>query len=277
MAKPLNPAAPALHAAAPRARHFGPVNWRGMWSLYRREQLRFLRYAGESIAGPAMSSLMFLAIFQLALGGGADPQPGVTLAQFLAPGIVMFSLTHSAFESAAVGIFHDKIEGMIGDILGAPMTALEVVGAFTLSAASNALITATVILALMAVFVDLPLHAPHAVLGFAGAAALLFALVGLIVGICAERWDHFSAAETFLVFPIALLSGAFFPVANLPEQAQWLFRANPVFHALEGFRYGFTGQAHEPPVLAAGVLLAMIAVLGVLAWRLFAKGYKLKP
>ena len=273
--------APSLERAnslqAPRVRRFGAFNWRGVRSLYRREQLRFLRHAGQSIAGPAMSSLMFLAVFQVALGGGADPIPGVTLAQFMAPGIVMFSLTHSAFEGAAVPIFHDKIEGMIGDILGAPMTAAEVIGAFTVSAASNALITGSVILVLMALFVDLPVHNVLAIAGFALAAALLFALAGVIVGICAERWDHFSAAETFLVFPVALLSGAFFPVANLPAEVQWLFRANPVFHALEGFRYGFTGQSHESPAVAAAFLLPMIAVLGLVAWRLFDRGYKLKP
>jgi len=230
----------------------------------------------ESIAGPAITSLIFLAVFQIALGDRPDPMPGVTLAQFLAPGIVMFSLANGAFEASAVALFHDKIEGMIGDILGAPMTPLEAVAAFALAAASNALVTASVILAIMAVFIDLPLHAPLAIAGFALGAALLFALLGVIVGICAERWDHFSAAETFLVFPIALLSGAFFAVSSLPAEVQWLFKANPVFHALEGFRYGFVGQAQESLVLAAGVLLSLIGVSGALAWRLFAKGYKLK-
>jgi ABC-2 type transport system permease protein len=260
----------------PRARQFGPVNWRGMWSLYRRGQIRYLRYGAETIAGPAITSLMFLAIFQLALGDRPDPLPGVTLAQFLAPGIVMFSLANGAFQTAAVAIFYDKIEGMIGDILCAPMTPLELVGTLALSAASNAMITASVILAIMTMFVDLPLYAPFSIAGFALAAALLFALLGIVVGVCAERWEHFSAAETFLVFPIALLSGAFFAVSSLPAEVQWLFKANPVFHALEGFRYGFTGQAQEPLVLAAAVLLALIGVLGVLAWQLFAKGYKLK-
>ena len=102
-------------------------------------------------------------------------------------------------------------------------------------------------------------------------------MVGAITGICAERWEHFSAAETFLVFPIAILSGAFFAIASLPADVRWLFAANPVFHALEGFRYGFTGQAHESPGLALAVLLALIAALGGLAWRLVAVGYKLKP
>ena len=265
-----------LAAGRPKVRGFGALNWRGMWSLFRRDQIRFLRYAGESIAGPAISGLMFLAVFQLALGE-EGPLPGVTMAQFLVPGIAMFSLTHSAFENAAVTLFSDKIEGMITDVLGAPLRPFEVVLALTATAACSGLITTAVVLALMAVFVELPLAAPLAVVGFALAAALLFALLGVIVGICAERWDHYSAAETFLVFPLAMLSGAFFAVSALPAEVQWLFRANPVFHALEGFRFGFTGQAQEPPLLAAAVLAAMIAGLGLLAWRLYARGYKLKP
>ena len=247
-----------------------------MWSLYRREKMRFLRYAGESIAGPAVSSLMFLTVFHLALGG-EGPLPGLTLLQFMAPGIVIFSVTHSAFDSAAVALFNDKIEGIIGDILGAPITPLEVVCALAVAAASNAIVTGAVILAIAAIFVDLTLHAPLAIIGFALAVALLFAFVGLIVGICAERWDHVSAAETFLVFPLALLSGAFFAVSSLPDQVQWVFRANPIFHAVEGFRYGFTGVSQEPPALAAAVMAALIAGAGLVAWRLFARGYKLKP
>ncbi len=265
---------PAL--APPGPRQFGPVNWRGMWSLYRRQFLHYLRNTGHSIIGPAMTSLIFLAIFQLALGDRGDPLPGVSLAAFLAPGIVMFSLASGAFEGAGVSLFHDKIEGMIGDILSAPMTPLEVVGTLILAAAGNAMLTAMAILAIMAVFIEIPLHAPFAVAGFALAAALLFASIGVIAGICAEHWEHYSAAETFLVFPIALLSGAFFAVSRLPAEVQWLFKANPVFHALEGFRFGFIGQAQESLALAAGVLLSLVGAMGILAWWLYARGYKLK-
>ncbi len=49
-------------------RHFGAVNGRGLWTLYRRELVRFLRYSWESLGGPAVSSLLFLAVFVLAFG-----------------------------------------------------------------------------------------------------------------------------------------------------------------------------------------------------------------
>jgi ABC-2 type transport system permease protein len=273
----VTPGAPAHARGAPRPRRFGAVNWRGLWSLYRRDVVRFFRYWLESLGGPAVSSLLFLAVFDLALGDPDRLVQGVTLAQFIAPGIVMFSLTHSAFESAAVPIIYDKHEGMIGDIIGAPMTPLEIVAAYALSATSNAITTGAVILALMALFVPLPPHAIALVLGFAVASALLFALVGIVVGIWSDRWDNYSAAETFLMLPLGLLSGAFFPVENLPEAARWIFAINPVFHAVEGFRAGFTGQAQESLLVAAAVLAVLIAGLGLLAWRLFAAGYKIKP
>ncbi len=271
------PAAQGQAAKPPEPRRFGAVNWRGLWSLYRRNAFRFLRYGVESIGGPAVTSLLFLAVFSLALGGRGEIVPGVSLVQFIAPGIVIFSLTHSAFESAAVPIMYDKLEGMIGDVIGAPLTPLEIAAGYALSATGNGVMAGTVVLALMAVFVDLPLHAPLAVLGFAVAASLLFALIGVVVGLWSDRWDNYSAAETFLVLPLGLLSGAFFPLRGVPEGARWLFDLNPVFHAVQGFRYGFIGAAEVSLPVSALVLVALDLGLAGLAWRLFAIGYKIKP
>jgi ABC-2 type transport system permease protein len=237
------------------------VNWRGLWTLYRRDALRYLRYGVESIGGPAVSSLLFLAVFSLALGGRGEMAPGVTLVQFIAPGIVIFSLIHSAFESAAAPIMYDKLEGMIGDVIGAPLTSLEIVAGYLLSATGSGLVTGTVVLAL---------------LGFAVAASALFALIGIIVGLWSDRWDNYSAAETFVILPLGLLSGAFFNLQGVPEGARWLFDFNPVFHAVQGFRFGFIGAAETPVAVSAAVLVGLDLVLGALAWRLFALGYKIK-
>ena len=133
--------------------------------------------------------------------------PGITLAQFIAPGIVIFSMIHSAFESAAAYIVYDKLDGMIGDILSAPLKPFEIAAGYALAAATSALSTGAVVLVLMAIFVDLPLHSLAAVIGFAVAGALLFALLGTILGLWADRWENYSAAETFLILPLGLLSG----------------------------------------------------------------------
>ncbi len=268
--------APGRAGTAPEPRRFGAGNWRGLWSLYRRNVHRFFRYGIDSIGGPAVSSLLFLAVFDLALGGRGEAAPGTSLAQFIAPGIVIFSVIHAAFGSAAAPILYDKLEGMIGDVIGAPMTPIEVAAGYVLAAATGGLVTGAVILGLMAVFVALPLHSLVAVLGFTVAAALLFALVGCVTGLWADRWDNYSAVDTFVILPASLLSGAFFSLQGVPEGTRWLFEINPVFHAVQGFRYGFIGVADTEVSVSALVLCALILAFAGLAWRLFAIGYKIK-
>ena len=262
---------------APQPRHFGAVNWRGLWSFYQRNVLRFLRFALEQLAGPAISSLLFLTVFDLALDGAREVAPGITLSQFIAPGIIIFSMIHSAFENAAAYIVYDKLDGMIGDILSAPLKPFEIVAGYALAAATSALSTGAVVLVLMVIFVDLPFHSLAAVIGFAVAGALLFALLGAILGLWADRWENFSAAETFLILPLGLLSGAFFTLDSVPEGARWAFEINPVFHIVNGFRYGFTGYAGDTVLTAAAVLAILNLIFGLVAWRLFAAGYKIKP
>jgi len=265
---------PAVSAPAPR--RFGLVNWRGVYTLYRRETVRFFRYAGETLVGPAVSSLMFLAIFQIALGG-EEVRPGVSQAAFIGPGIVLFMIAHGAFEGGAFPILFHKLERLIGDVIGAPLTPMEILAGYVLPAIGNALTVGAVVLTLVAIFVDLPVHSLAAIVGFAVAISALLALLGLIVGIWAERWDGYSAAETFLVAPLGFLSGAFFPLDNLPESVRWIFHINPIFQAVEGFRYGFIGQAQTSLTVAALVLASLILVLGTVAWRLLATGYRIKP
>lgn len=278
MTVPLDSPLEPLLSVAPRPRHFGLVNGRGLWSLIRRELLRFWRFGWETLGGAAVSSLLFLLVFHLALGGSDAAVPALTLTQFIAPGLVVFALTHSAYESAAAALLFDKLEGMIGDVVGAPLTPLETVLAYAAAAALNGLTTGAVILVLMSLFVALPVASLAAALIFALLPAVLFGLVGLVVGLWADRWDGYAAAETFAILPLALLSGAFFPLEHVPSGARWLLELNPVFHAIEGFRWALTGYSQGGALwTSALVLAALILVLGALAWRLFAVGYKIKP
>jgi ABC-2 type transport system permease protein len=263
-------------ATTPVPREFGPVNWRGVYTLYRRETVRFYRYAWETLVGPAITTLLFLAVFHLALGG-EDVRPGIGLSAFIGPGIVMFMMAHSAFQGGAIPILFYKLEGIITDVIGAPLTPLELLAGYVLPATANAITAGAVVLALVAFFVDLPFYSVAAIVGFAFAGSLLMALLGVIVGIWAERWDGYTVVDTFLVAPLGFLSGAFFPVDNLPENVRWIFHINPVFQAVEGFRYGFIGQAQTSLVTAALVLMGMSLILGLIAWRMLAVGYRLKP
>ncbi len=263
--------------SVPQPRQIGAVNWLGIRALLRRAMARFLKEAWNSIGGPIVSSLLFLAVFALAAGGRAEIVPGLGVIEFVAPGLVVVVMGMNAFTYAAMPLLEDKIEGMIMDLLAAPLSALELVCGYALSATFCGLLVGVVVLTLTSLFTDYAVHDGAAVVGFGLLSALLFAALGSLVGLWADRWEHYSAAENFLVLPLGFLSGAFFSLADLPELARQLIALNPVFYLIDGVRYGLTGHAEAD--LGAGALYVGSLTLGlwVLLWRLFARGYKIKP
>ncbi len=262
-------------------RRFGAVNGRGLWSLYRREMKRYFKYAIESLGGPIVSSLLFLAVFSLAAGDAAfegfssGPQ-GLSIGAFVAPGIAAFSLALSAFHGACFPVIYDKLEGMITDIVGAPLSVMELLAGYVFAAATMGVLTGAGVVGAAMLVVDIQLADFGRVLLFAVLLSLVFAALGFLVGLWANTWDRLSAVETFLVMPLGLLSGSFFPLASLPELGRQAIRLNPAFYGIDGFRAGFIGWSDSDPLLGALLLTGVFLLLFTLAWQLVRRGYKIK-
>ena len=271
-------AAPALAFRAWRPQPYRLINWRGLWTLiYSYNVARFLRFGLETLAGPLVSGLLFLLVFVVGQSGLGEMLPGIGLTEFIAPGIMLNAVAYTAFQNSAAMIVMDKMEGTIADVQMAPLSPLEVMAGFVLSSAACGLAAGLLVGLTTLVFVDYSYFDVTLVLGFAVAAALLFALLGTIAGLWAERWDHYSAVEGFVIVPLGLLSGTFYSVERLPDGFRdWIY-VNPVFYAIDGFRSGFIGQA-ETSLVAGAVFLAVLNLaLALMAWRLIAVGYKIKP
>lgn len=258
----------------PRA--WGAVAWPALWALYRRELMRFIRIAPESLGGALISSLLFLAVFTIAWPDRLQLQPGVSALAFLAPGIAAYALFHNAFENAAFGLLYDKLEGMLGDILMAPLTPAEVLTGYVAAAATGGLITGTAVLAGLALLVPLPLAAVAPLLAFAVVGTLLFALLGFLTGMWAEKWDRYAVIDTFMVMPLGMLSGTFFTPSVLPEAGRLAMQANPVFYLIDGFRSGFTGTAEAPPLLGFLLCATLTFALALFVWRLLRRGWRVQ-
>lgn len=267
---------PSASLAGPSARH-GPVNWLGLLTLVKRGLLAVFQYPAVTLGGPLVAGLLFLAIFSITLGRTAALTDGITVLQFLAPGIVWVMLTQQTFENAAGLLIEDKLEGMIADPLMAPLAAWEVLAGYVLAAMLAGLVTGAVILAAMAPLVGLPVNNPLTVLLYGLGSAYLFAQLGVLVGLWSEKWEHFSAVETFAVLPLGILSGAFFSLDGIPEAGQGLIRLNPLFYPVDGFRGGFLGLTWSPTWAGPALLLSLGIGVTALNWRLFRRGYRMKP
>ena len=118
---------------------FGYVNWLGFYTLFRKEVLRFLKVAVQTIISPLVTSLLFLMVLSLAIGderGGALGFPFIT---FLAPGLIAMQIIQQAFSHTSSSIMIGKIQGNIVDVLYAPLSAAEVTLAIILASVTRSI------------------------------------------------------------------------------------------------------------------------------------------
>jgi len=223
-----------------------------------------------------VTSLLFLAIFLLALGGRVEPAQGVDLARFLAPGLVMMTMLQNAFANTSSSLMIAKMQGNIVDVLMPPLSAGELTAAYVIGGVARGLVVGVATGLAIWPFAPFGIVSPALVLYHAVSASLMLSLLGIMTGVWAEKFDHIAAATNFVVVPLSFLSGTFYSIERLPEQLRFVAHLNPFFYAIDGFRAGFTGRSDADVLLGAAVLLAVNVALFVACLRLFQSGYKLK-
>ncbi len=261
----------------PQPRTYGAVNWLGFWTLLSKEIRRFLKVYFQTILAPVVTTLLFLAVFALALGRVAADVGGVPFVEFLVPGLVMMAMVQNAFANTSSSIIIAKVQGNIVDMLMPPLSAGEQTLAVALGGVARGLVVGVAVTLAMALFVRIHIHAPLYIVFHAVAGSLMLSLLGMIGGIWADKFDHMAAVTNFIVTPLSFLSGTFYSIDRLPDGWHALALANPFFHMIDGFRYGFIGHADGSLGLGLGLVALADAVLLFVTWRMLATGYKLRP
>ena len=259
----------------PRPRRIGAVNWHGLSALYRREVVRFLKVAAQTVGAPVVMAVLLFAVFGFALGD-ARIVGDIEFVAFLAPGLMMMAIVQNAFANTSSSILVAKMQGNIVDMLMPPLSAAELTVGFAAGGVTRGLVVGLATGLALWCGVRLVIHDAGAVLAFAVLASAMLALVGLIAGVAADRFEHVSAIGNFLVMPLSFLSGTFYSLEALPAFWQAVAHFNPFFYAIDGFRYGFIRHADADPRLGAAVLAAIDLALLALAWRIVARGHRLK-
>ena len=257
-------------------RHVGVVNWRGLWTLYVREVKRFLKVFMQTVAAPVVTTLLFLAIFLLAMGGQQRNVHGVPFLEFLAPGLIIMAMVQNAFANTTSSLMIAKFQGSIVDLLMPPLSPIELTLGLALGGVTRGLVVGVVVAAAMAVVVPIHIVAPALMLFHAVAASLLLSVLGIIGAIWADKFDHIAAVTNFVVTPLSFLSGTFYSIEQLPPAWHTVALVNPFFYMIDGFRYGFIDHADSPPLLGVGVMLGVDAVLLLIVHAWFRRGYRLK-
>ncbi len=259
------------------------VNWLGLQTLYMKEVRRFFKVQTQTIWAPAVTTLLFLVIFTLAMGRGERIVLGVNFATFVAPGLIVMGMMQNAFANASFSFLSGKMQGTIVDFLMPPLSEGELMLAMIGAAITRAGLVGLALALAMALWpgVNLAVAHPWAVVWFGLMGSAFLALLGLLSSIWAEKFDHNAAITNFVIAPLSLLSGTFYVIDNLAPAFQAVSRANPFFYVISGFRFGFLGQSDigdtNMAVLHGALGLgALNFVLGAVTYAVLRSGWKLK-
>ena len=230
----------------------------------------------QTVAAPVITTLLFLAIFSLALAGLRPDIGGVPFIQFLAPGLIMMTMLQNAFANTSSSLLISKIQGNVVDILMPPLSPGELNVGFAMAGLTRGVVVGLVTALGMLPFVSLSISHLWAVVFFGAGASLMLALLGMLGGIWSEKFDHLQAVTNFIITPLAFLSGTFYSVKQLPGFAYTFTQYNPFFYLIDGFRYGFTGHADGNLTVGIWVVVSVNLALWVLCDRVLRTGWRLK-
>ena len=254
------------------------VNWGGLKTLYIKEVRRFFKVQMQTVWAPAVTTLLYLAIFTVALGRGGRTVMGVPFANFIAPGLIVMAMLQNAFANSSFSLLVGKIQGNIVDYLMPPLSTGELIAGLVGASVTRAFLVGFAVWLAMLLWpgVSVSIHRPELVFWFGLMGALLLSFLGLLTSVWAEKFDHAAAVTNFVVTPLSLLSGTFYSVSQLAPKFQAISRGNPFFYVISGFRAGFLTTSDSPLWIGAlGLFLLNVALFAV-CYGLLRSGWKIK-
>ncbi len=252
------------------------MKWRGMYTLFYKEVLRFGKVLLQTLLAPVVTALLYLLVFGQALEGRVSVFSGISYSVFLVPGLIMMSVIQNAFANSSSSLIQSKITGNLVFILLTPLSHLEFFVAFVAAAVLRGLLVGVGVFLVANAFVDLPVAHPFWLIAFAVLGAAMPAVLGLIAGIWARKFDQLAGFQNFIIMPLSFLAGVFYSIRALPDFWRALSHFNPFFYAIDGFRHGFFGVGDVSPWISLAVMAGFLLLLSGVTLAMLAVGYRLR-
>ena len=248
----------------------------GLRWLARRETLRVTKLWTQTVLASVISSMLFIVVFGLSLGGRIKQVEGVDYEVFIVPGLIAMAMVQAAYNNNASTIYQARSDRFINDVLSAPMRPWQMTLGFNIGGFVRALAIGLALLALAVPLTGVPVERPFALLAAVAAGVLLFSALGTVVGIYAEQWDHTTFISNIVILPLAFVGGVFYSVDMLGSPWEELSHFNPLFYLVNAMRFGFLGTSDVSVWLSLGVTVAFAVPVYLWAQYLFSSGRKLK-
>jgi len=243
-----------------------------IYVMWLRQMKRFVR-ARSRIFASVIQPIFFLIIlgsgFRMASFSGVEGD----YIHFLAPGIIAMAILFSSMFTG-VSVLWDKQFGFLQEVLVAPISRLSIIIGRTLGGATTALFQGFIIL-IISLFLGIQV---------AGITGLLLTLVtmilvsftavgfGLIFASKMNDFQGFQVIMNLIIMPLFFLSGAFFPIKDLPDWLKLISFINPLSYMVDGIRGSLTGVNNAfPPLVDLGIIFVFCLLMMGLGSYFFSK------
>ncbi|HBN26218.1 MAG TPA: metal-dependent hydrolase [Desulfobacteraceae bacterium] len=252
------------------------MNNRGFFTLFAKEVWRFLKVWVQTILAPVVTVFLYLLVFASVLSDNIEVYKGVGYSEFLIPGLIMMAVLQNAFANSSSSLFQAKQNGSIIFILLSPVSSMEFYLAYVLASIVRGICVGIGVWIVTWIFTILSVYNLMMITGFAVLGSGILGSLGLIASIWADKWDHISAFQNFVILPLSFLSGVFFSIESLPPFWSKVSYFNPFFYLIDGFRFGFLGTSEISPYFSLMIGSIFFLFVSALCIGMLKSGYKLR-
>ncbi|QIN79723.1 ABC transporter permease [Rubrobacter marinus] len=249
---------------------------RSFRTLLGREILRFVRVWTQTLIPPLLTSLLYVVVFGVALGGRIREVDGVPYLQYILPGVALMSLITGAYMNTSTSVFDAKRERYIDDILISPMSDAQIALAYTLGGTLRGLIVGVGVFVVGMPFAGASVVNPVMLLLIAVTVAFTFSALGAVVGVVAARIDHVTFMTNVVIQPLAFLGGVFYSADMLPPALRVATLFNPIFYMVDAARYATLRASDTNPYPTLAIVAALAALAFAGAWWAINRGPNLR-
>jgi ABC-2 type transport system permease protein len=242
-----------------------------IYILWLRQLKRYIR-SKPRIIGALGQPLLFLLAFGFGFGSTFRQAGQGDYIQFLAPGVIAMTVLFTSMFSG-IELIWDRQFGFLKETLVAPVPRLLIMVGRTLGGATVGLIQGLIVVGICLLagfrvtnFAMLPMAFVYLAL-----TALLFTALGTAVASVLSDFQGFQLIMNFLVMPIFFLSGALFPLTNVPRAMAVIASLDPLSYGVDGLRHSLIGVTHFGAATNLAVLSVVTALMLLLGGRLFSK------
>ncbi len=251
-------------------------NLTALYTIVRREAARILRIWGQTLVPPAITMTLYFLIFGSLIGSRIGDMGGFDYMDFIVPGLVMMAIIQNSYGNISSSFFGAKFGRHVEELLVSPMPSWVILGGYVAGAVLRGLMVGVIVLIIAMLFTRVRIPHPLITVSTVLLGATIFSLAGFVNAVYARKFDDIAIVPTFILTPLTYLGGVFYSVKLLPDWAQALTHANPIFYMVNAFRYGLLGVSDVPLGIAYALMLGFAVALAALGLWLLNKGVGLR-